>query len=67
MQQGQSHIQAECGELRIIPVALVAHKGVRSVYLQPLEIRPYLVQTLEQAASFQAKREAYRCFHHSAV
>jgi len=38
MQQGQSHIQAECGELRVITVALVAHECVRAVHLQPLEI-----------------------------
>jgi integrase len=32
-------------------------------WANPASIRPYLVQTLEQAAAFQAKREAYRRRH----
>ena len=29
-------------------------------WANPASIRPYLVQTLEQTAAFQAKRDAYR-------
>ena len=36
-------------------------------WANPASIRPYLVQTLEQAAAFQAKREAYRRRHGAAL
>jgi integrase len=38
------------------PAELMAVGG----WVNPASIRPYLVQTVEQAASFQAKRDAYR-------
>jgi integrase len=38
------------------PAELMAVGG----WMNPASIRPYLVQTVEQAANFQAKRDAYR-------